>query len=96
LIRDKDNLAHQLRKAETKITELETVIDKQSQTIDERDNEIARLKALLAILNDIKDQRDALQRQLREHQEARDNLSRQIDELVKQAKELRAIDAAHF
>ena len=96
MIRDKDNLAHQLRKAETKITELETVIDKQSQTIDERDNEIARLKALLAILNDIKDQRDALQRQLREHQEARDNLSRQIDELVKQAKELRAIDAAHF
>lgn len=54
LINEKNELMNKLNKAEIKITDLENIIDKQKQMIDERDTEIARLKNLLAILDDIK------------------------------------------
>ena len=53
-------MANQLRRAEKKISDLENIIDKQKLDITERDNEIARLLNLLKILDDIKNQRDAL------------------------------------
>ena len=60
-------MAKQLREAEKKISNLENVVDKQKLDITERDNEIERLKNLLRIMDDVKSQRDALQKQLQEH-----------------------------
>ena len=84
LIKEKNEVANQLRKAEQKITGLEKVIDGQKLDISERDDEIERLKNLLKILEDIKNQRDALQKQLKESQDAREQLSKEIADLVKQ------------
>lgn len=47
-------------------------------------------------MDDIKRQRDALQEQLREHYEARDKLTREIEELVRKEEELRRNDERHF
>ena len=96
LIKDKDDMAKQLRAAEKKLSEQATLIDKQKLDVTERDNEIVRLKNLLAIMDDLKNQRDQLQEQLRAHQQARDKLSKEIEELVRSAKELRAKDLAQF
>jgi hypothetical protein len=60
LIREKDEMAKQLRQAEKKISDLENVVDGQKLDITERDNEIERLKNLLKIMDDIKSQRDAM------------------------------------
>lgn len=68
-------MAKQLRSAEKKISDLENVVDKQKLDITERDNEIERLKNLLKILDDIKSQRDDMQKQLSQHQQERDKLS---------------------
>ena len=95
-MREKSELAAQLRRSEQKVTELEGVVDRQRQAVDERDNEIARLKALLIVLEDVKAQRDALRRQLEEHQVARDELSQRLEQLLAEARELRAKDAARF
>ena len=96
LIGEKSELGLQLRQAQQTITEQTMVVDKQQLMITERDNEIARLRALLAVLEDVKLQRDELVRQLREAHEARGLLSVQIEELVRQHRELRAKDEAHF
>ncbi|CDW87552.1 gas2 domain containing protein [Stylonychia lemnae] len=96
LIAEKNELARKLNQAEAKIVQLENLIDTQKKMIDERDDEIARLKKLLSILDDIKRQRDQLQASLREFQEERDKLSKQIEDLVRQAQELRAKDEQHF
>ena len=47
-------------------------------------------------MDDIKNQRDSLQQQLKQHQDARDALSKEIAELIKKAKEQRDQDLAHF
>jgi len=85
-----------LRVAEQKISNLNSHIDGQNLAITERDNEIERLKKLLSILDDMKAQRDALMRQMQEHQEARDKLSKDMDGLIEEARRLRQRDQAHF
>ena len=66
LIAEKNELANRLNQAQKKISELENVIDTQKQMIDERNDEIERLKKLLSIMDDIKRQRDQLEAALKE------------------------------
>lgn len=64
--------------------------------MDEKDHEIARLKAMLEIMNDIKKQRDQMQQQLKEHQFEREKLTQRIEELIRESRLMREQDEKHF
>jgi chromosome segregation ATPase len=96
LIREKNDISNQLREAETLITKLRKEIDELKDTVDQRDQTIHDLENRLLILNEIKKQRDQLIRNLKEFEESRDKLHRDIQQLKTEFEELRRQDQEHF
>ena len=64
--------------------------------IDELTSEVAQLKDRLVILDEIKQQRDQLQANLKKYQESRDQLHRDIENLKQEYHQLTLKDQQHF
>lgn len=96
LIAEKKELCDKLKEAEKLICDLRKEINYLKDTIDQRDQTIHDLQQRLAILGEVTEQRDTLMRNLKEFQDARDKLHREIDELKSEFEEYRRQDQEHF
>jgi chromosome segregation ATPase len=96
LIREKKELADQLKAAEKLISDLRSEIDGLKDTVDIRDQTIHELENRILILQEITSQRDELMKNLKEFQESRDRLHKEIDSLKVEFEGLRKADNEHF
>ena len=96
LINEKNDISNQLRDAQREITDLKTLIDNLRDTVDQRDQTIHDLKNRLAILDEIKSQREKLFANLKDFEVSRDKLHKEIEDLKVEFEGIRRLDQDHF